>query len=200
MKNGRTPKPVKDQKLLQKLARNPENLFAKPFRQQYGALCFRQKDGCSEVEILVISSRQSGRWIIPKGWPVKKKMPHESAEIEALEEAGVSGRSNSSAVGCYTYLKELDDGKVVPCVVDVFEIEVTKTDKVFKERGQRVFDWVSPEEAARRVREVELKALLAHFKPTAMGETEAAEEPLTSTNSGPDEAEAPGLVEEVADR
>jgi len=69
----------------------PDKLFTGMFRQQYGALCFRQTEGAA-VEILVIPSRDSGRWIVPKGWPMKRKKPYEAA-IEAWEEAGIRGRS-----------------------------------------------------------------------------------------------------------
>ena len=113
----------------------------------------------------MITSRESGRWIIPKGWPMKGKAPHEAAAIEACEEAGVRGKVAKMPVGRYTYLKELDDGKVVPCVVEMFQIEVREVKAAFKEQGQRRLDWVSPDEAARRVREIELKSLLVNFKP-----------------------------------
>ena len=62
-------------------------------------------------------------------------------------------------------MKQLDDGKVVPCVVDVFQVEVTEVRQHFKEKGERLIDWVSPDEAARRVREIELKSLLVEFQP-----------------------------------
>ncbi|KAJ35672.1 DNA mismatch repair protein MutT, partial [Agrobacterium tumefaciens] len=117
------------------------------------------------VEILLVTSRTSGRWIIPRGWPMKRKKPHEAAAIEAWEEAGVRGRVRKEAVGRYTYLKMLDDGEVVPCVVDVFQIEVTGAETKFKERGERLVEWVRPDEAARRVRDIELKSLLVDFRP-----------------------------------
>ncbi|MBP1876335.1 8-oxo-dGTP pyrophosphatase MutT (NUDIX family) [Ensifer adhaerens] len=153
--------------LLQQLARNPDKLFGTTFRQQCGALCFRYKEGGSEIEVLVITSRESRRWIIPKGWPMKGKKPYEAAAIEAWEEAGVRGKVKKKSVGSYTYLKELDDGNVAPCIVEMFQIEVTEISTDFKERGQRVFDWVSPSEAAGRVREIELKSLLVNFNPNA---------------------------------
>lgn len=154
--------------LLRQLARRPEKLFSGAFRQQYGAICFRfMKDG-PDIEILLITSRESGRWIIPKGWPMKKRKPFEAAAIEAWEEAGVRGTVSKQPVGRYTYLKELDDGDVAPCIVDVFQIEVTEVRSDFKEMGERLLAWVSPDEAARRVREVELKSLLADFKPRRM--------------------------------
>lgn len=155
----------KSKPLLQQLARTPEKLFAGAFRNQYGALCFRYKDGGDEIDILVVTSRDSGRWIVPKGWPMKGSEPHEAAAIEAWEEAGVRGEVRKAPIGRYTYLKELDDGKVVPCVVDLFQLEVKESQTEFKEKGQRRLAWVSPEEAARRVREVELKSLLVTFRP-----------------------------------
>lgn len=164
-KRASKPKKGKSLTLLQQLARTPDKLFGKAFGQQYGALCFRYKEGGSEIELLVITSRESRRWIIPKGWPMKGKKPYEAAVIEAWEEAGVRGWAKKKPVGQYTYLKELDDGNVAPCIVELFQIEVTEIRTDFKEQGQRVFDWVSPSEAARRVREIELKSLLVNFKP-----------------------------------
>ena len=165
-KPGSPPAAGRSPTLLQQLARTPDKLFGKAFRQQYGALCFRYKEGGPEIEILIITSRESRRWVIPKGWPMKGKKPYEAAAIEAREEAGARGRAKKKSVGRYTYLKELADGNVAFCIVDIFQIEVTEIKTDFKERGQRVLNWVSPSEAARRVREIELKSLLVNFKPT----------------------------------
>ncbi|PDS76751.1 NUDIX hydrolase [Rhizobium sp. L43] len=163
-KKSRKPRSDKSQPLLRQLAAVPEMLFAGAFRQQYGALCFRYGNAGSAIEILVITSRESARWVIPKGWPMKGKKPFEAAAIEAWEEAGVRGVANKKPVGRYTYLKELDNGDVAPCIVDMFQIEVTEISSDFKERGQRILEWVSPDEAARRVREIELKSLLVQFE------------------------------------
>lgn len=157
--------PARPRTLLQQLAQVPDKLFRGAFEQQYAALCFRYASNGKDAEILLVTSRDSGRWIIPKGWPMKRKEPHEAAEIEAWEEAGVRGRARKKPVGRYTYLKMLDNGDVTPCIVDVFQIEVTEVDGKFKERGERRIDWVSPVEAARRVREIELKSLIVDFKP-----------------------------------
>ncbi len=165
IKKAKAPKAAKSKTLLQKLAETPEKLFSGAFRQQYGALCFRYVPDGSGFELLVVTSRDSGRWIIPKGWPMKGKKPFEAAAIEALQEAGISGKIRKKPVGCYTYLKLLDDGDVAPCIVDVFQIEATTFAEKFKEKGERKIAWVSPDEAARRVREIELKSLLIEFKP-----------------------------------
>ena len=68
-KEGKKSSPFKSKHLLKQLARTPAKLFANAFRTQYGALCFRYADNGHAIEILVITSRESGRWIIPKGWP-----------------------------------------------------------------------------------------------------------------------------------
>ncbi len=164
-KKSRKARPARPLTLLQQLAAVPEKLFTGAFRQQYAALCFRYAGSGEEIEILVVTSRVSARWIIPRGWPMKRKKPHQAAAIEAWEEAGVRGRVKKEAVGRYTYLKMLDNGDVVPCVVDVFQIEVTGEEASFKERGERLVEWVRPDEAARRVREIELKSLLVDFRP-----------------------------------
>ena len=169
-KKGAKSRAGTSQPLLKQLAARPEKLFSGAFRQQYGALCFRYRSGGPEpdhpeIEVLVVTTRDSGRWIIPKGWPMKKKKPHEAAAIEAWEEAGMRGTVSKHPIGRYTYLKELDDGDVVPCIVDIFQIEVEAAQSEFREVGQRVLDWVSPDEAARRVRELELKSLLVDFRP-----------------------------------
>ncbi|MFD1745641.1 NUDIX hydrolase [Rhizobium helianthi] len=153
----------KPRSLLQQLARVPEKLFDGGFRQQYAALCFRRIE--CEIQILLVTTRDSGRWVIPKGWPIKHKKPHQTAATEAWEEAGVRGAVKKKPIGRYTYLKLLDDGDVVPCVVDVFQIEVNEVQDRFKEKGERRIAWVSPDEASRRVRDIELKSLLVEFKP-----------------------------------
>lgn len=165
VKKDQKPHDARPRTLLQQLAQMPDKLFNSEFRQQYAALCYRQAANLDGVEVLVITSRDSGRWVIPKGWPMKRKKPHEAAEIEAFQEAGVRGRARKKPLGRYTYLKWLANGDVAPCVVEVYEIEVVEIASEYKELGQRVLAWVSPDEAARRVREVELKSLLVDFKP-----------------------------------
>jgi 8-oxo-dGTP pyrophosphatase MutT (NUDIX family) len=171
-KKAARPRPNKPKTLLQQLAVVPDKLFTGAFRKQYGALCFRNQE--QGLEILVVTSRDSGRWIIPKGWPMKRKKPHEAAAIEAWEEAGVRGEVLRKPVGHYTYLKLLDNGDVAPVVVDVFQLEVQEVRTNFKEQGERQLAWVTPDEAARRVREIELKSLLVDFKPRGKAKGPAA--------------------------
>ncbi|MBB4440074.1 MULTISPECIES: NUDIX hydrolase [Rhizobium] len=165
MKNDDKRQKNKAAGLLHQLALVPETLFKGGFMQQYGAVCFRYVGNEENIEILLITSRQSRRWVIPKGWPIKKKTPFETAAIEAFEEAGVEGTVRKKPIGRYTYLKELSADVVSPCMVELFQIEVKGLTDDFKERGERALAWVSPDEAARRVRELELKSLLVSFRP-----------------------------------
>jgi 8-oxo-dGTP pyrophosphatase MutT (NUDIX family) len=145
---------------LGRLAGAAETLFAGRSIEQYGAICFRRFEGRKDVEILLITSRDSGRWVIPKGWPMAGKLPHQVAEREAWEEAGVKGKARKKSFGYYTYLKALDSGETVPSVVQVHLLEVARLDEHFPEREQRRLQWFAPHEAAAHVREPELKSLL----------------------------------------
>jgi 8-oxo-dGTP pyrophosphatase MutT (NUDIX family) len=92
-------------------------------RTQYAALPFRH-NADADVEVMLVTSRDTGRWVIPKGWPVGRKAPHASAAREALEEAGVVGKVGRDSIGTYTYEKRLADGTFVICEVQVFPLEV----------------------------------------------------------------------------
>ena len=67
---------------------------------QVAALPVRRK-GDGDIEVLLITSRKTNRWIIPKGWPMKGKKRHEAAAQEALEEAGISGHVHKKPLGSY---------------------------------------------------------------------------------------------------
>ncbi|SCB34624.1 NUDIX hydrolase [Rhizobium hainanense] len=145
---------------LGRLADAAEKLFAGRSIEQYAAICYRRSPVLKDVEILLITSRDSRRWVIPKGWPIVGKLPHQVAEREAWEEAGVKGKARKKSFGYYTYLKSLDTGDTVPSVVQVHLLEVAELVERFPERGQRQLQWFSPNEAAAHVREPELKSLL----------------------------------------
>ena len=131
-------------------------------RTQFGALCYRINDG--KVEILLITSRGTGRWIIPKGWPMDGETPAGAAATEAWEEAGATGKLFHQVLGFYGYDKG-HAGERMPCVVAVFPLKVKKLSKQFPEAGQRKRRWVSRKKAAAMVSEPELRALILHFDP-----------------------------------
>jgi 8-oxo-dGTP pyrophosphatase MutT (NUDIX family) len=145
---------IDDRTHLQKLASRVGAIFDGQAVQQSGAICVREgKDG---KEILLITSRDTGRWVIPKGTVEKDEDPRHAAAREAKEEAGVSGKVSPKPLGYYTYVKGREG---VACMVSVYRLDVGKAKSDFPEAKARQLEWVSPLEAARRVDELELKGL-----------------------------------------
>ena len=130
-------------------------------RSQYGALCWRMHRG--RVEVLLITSRDTGRWVIPKGWPMADRRPDEAAAQEAWEEAGVTGESGGTALGLFSYDKARKTKEALPCVVTVYPLRVERLAARFPERAERRRRWFSAERAARLVAEPELRAMLAQL-------------------------------------
>jgi 8-oxo-dGTP pyrophosphatase MutT (NUDIX family) len=132
-------------------------------RTQYAALPWRKRDD-GAVEMLLITSRESRRWVIPKGWPMKDKAPEAAAAQEAYEEAGVIGKSVRKSLGVYHYDKRLRSGRSQHVRVMVYPLEVREARDIWPEMAERDRLWSSPAEAAGLVDEPELRALLAKFK------------------------------------
>ncbi|WP_114965454.1 NUDIX hydrolase [Alkalilacustris brevis] len=133
-------------------------LLRRPSELQVAALCIRMRDGRREV--LLITSRGSGRWILPKGWPMAGKTLAEAAAEEAWEEAGVRGRVEASALGGYSARKFGPGGLGRQSKVYVFRLEVARQEDDYPEAGQRKRKWVTPKRAAGMVREAGLRQLL----------------------------------------
>ena len=130
----------------------------KPMRQ-VAALCLREGEG-GRPEILLISSLHTGRWILPKGWPIRGHTLAESAQTEAWEEAGVRGVPAHSPLGQYSYRKITARGQAKLCTVQVFPIQVDSLADRYPEAGKRRRQWVGPETAATLVDEPDLQEML----------------------------------------
>lgn len=128
-------------------------------RSQFGAVCYREHKG--RTEILLITSRGKGRWILPKGWPMDDRTPAEAAATEAYEEAGVEGRAHPLCLGIYSYQK----GGHLPCVVALYAVKVDRLLRRFPERGERKRRWFTLKDAARVLEPPELSQILLHFDP-----------------------------------
>lgn len=139
------------------------NSSKRDVRTQFAALPYRiTRD---KPEILLITSRETGRWIIPKGWPEDGLSAADSAAVEAWEEAGIEGHVTGTCMGIYSYLKDLDSRDRLPIVVAVFPILVRRIRDNFPEKGQRKRKWFSRKKAAARVDEKELQQILKAFDP-----------------------------------
>ena len=122
------------------------------FYTQSAVIPYRERDG--DLEILMITSRKRKRWVIPKGVKEPELSPQESAAKEAHEEAGIEGTVSLKPIGTYQY-----DKWGGTCTVDVFTMNV-KTVLAEWEESFRDREWVSVDEAVRRVSETELKRIV----------------------------------------
>lgn len=136
-------------------------------RMQYAALCWRK--GEAGVEVLLITSRDTGRWVIPKGWPMPDLSPEAAAAREAWEEAGVEGVVNPVSLGSFGYLKDMAADPAVPCAVEVYDLQVESLASKFPEKAERKRQWFRPDEAATLVREPDLASLIESFAPPTEG-------------------------------
>ncbi|WP_317853167.1 NUDIX hydrolase [Ruegeria marisflavi] len=125
---------------------------------QYGALCYRFKG--ETLRVLMVTTRRTGRWILPKGWPMKGRDGAGAAAREAWEEAGVIGTVHASSVGLFFYSKILGKRGPVPCMVQVYPIHVSELADRYPERGERRRKWFSVAKAAKIAGEPDLARLL----------------------------------------
>lgn len=130
-------------------------------RQQYAALPWCETK--AGVEILLITSRETRRWVIPKGWPMITLAAHDAAAQEAWEEAGVRGEIGDTPLGAFRYRKRMKSGPPQRCRVDVYPLAVTVEAKDWPEKRQRQRRWVPALEAARMVEEPGLRLLIESF-------------------------------------
>ena len=145
---------------------------------QVGALCWR-RSAKGSLRVLLITSRDTGRWVIPKGWPMRNRSDAEAAAREAFEEAGVRGKIAARPIGLYGYPKVVAKGRAIACVVRVYPLRVTERLQTFPEHGQRRTKWFGPAKAARKVQEPELAKLIRGFDPDAAEPLVGAELPAS---------------------
>jgi 8-oxo-dGTP pyrophosphatase MutT (NUDIX family) len=145
---------------MKKIRKLPAAISAQEPGRQYAALPYRDKGG---LEILLLTSRETRRWVIPKGWPMAGKAPHDAAAQEAVEEAGVVGHVSKKTIGEFHYVKRLKNGAPLECAVTVFPLKVAKQLTRWPEQKQRTAHWFAAEEASELVEEFELGALILAF-------------------------------------
>lgn len=132
-------------------------------RRQVGALVWRMEDGV--LEVLLITSRDTGRFVIPKGWPMKGMSDAKAAAQEAFEEAGVVGKIAKKPFSHYRYNKIFGPGFALPCIVDVYAMQLDKKLKRWPEKFERKRYWMPLREAAQSVHEPDLRDLINRFVP-----------------------------------
>ena len=133
-------------------------VLQRPKMLQMAALCHRGNGTAREY--LLITSRDTGRWVIPKGWPIRGLSSKETALREAWEEAGVrTGVATQDPIGTYTYQKRRGGGMAVPVKTLVYSVAVDEVSAEFPEAEERDQRWVTASTAESLVIEPELKAI-----------------------------------------
>ena len=165
-------------------------IVGEPAVEQIAALPYRTRgDGpIGPTEILLVTSRGTGRWVVPKGNVGKREAAHVAAAREAMEEAGVAGAVCPSPIGSYFYRKTLGSGATVRAQVQVFPLAVTDELAAWAEDGQRTRQWFSLTEAADAVDEADLGSLIRGFR---------ASEVRALTNTAPLLARLGGVKEKL---
>jgi 8-oxo-dGTP pyrophosphatase MutT (NUDIX family) len=138
------------------------SVFSQPPRRQVAALCYRKRQG--KLEVMLVTSRGRGRWILPKGWHELEKAAHETAAIEAYEEAGIIGSANRKPFARFRSEKLMDTGLSVPTSVDVFLLKVDKQQAKFPEAGQRKLEWLPVRKAIKRADDPGVRKVLQLFE------------------------------------
>ena len=149
--------------------------------RQFAALPYRDRHG---LEILLLTSRETRRWVIPKGWPMKGLPPHSAAACEAVEEAGVFGRVSKKPIGKFDYIKRLTNGAPLHCTVEVFPLKVAKQLTHWPEQKERTVHWFAPQEASELVDEPDLRALILAFSE-AHASSQAKKKAKAEANMAP---------------
>ncbi|MEM9127978.1 MAG: NUDIX hydrolase, partial [Pseudomonadota bacterium] len=129
---------------------------------QIAALPMRY-DNTGRLRVLMVTSRDTGRWVMPKGWHMDGKKPWHAAEIEALEEAGAIGTISKHPIGQFYYDKRYESKNDVRCRVTLYPMIVEKLKRRWKERDERTRHWFSPGKAAKLVDEPDLSRLLKNL-------------------------------------
>lgn len=111
---------------------------------------------------MLVTSRATGRWIIPKGWPAVNLPPHLSAAKEAYEEAGVRGEAGSESIGVFRHRKTLSGRRLT---VNVYPLEVREQLDRWPERFQRQRRWFNVADAAHAVPDKSLRRIIKAFRP-----------------------------------
>lgn len=128
---------------------------------QYGVLPWRHTpDG---LQVLLVTTQNTRRWIVPKGWPEEGRTPQESAAREGYEEAGVKGAVADEAVGVFSHKKQLKSGQTITCRIRVYSMEVSDIADDWPEKSARQAKWCPVDEALMLVEESGLRRIIARF-------------------------------------
>lgn len=135
-------------------------------RAQFAVIAYRIVDG--KTKVCLITSRRTGRWIVPKGWPMARTSAAKAVSIEAFEEAGLKGNVHPDSLGLFAYEKRIVKKVSYPIIAFVYAMEVTKVMNTWPEAHQRKRKWFSPKKAAKKLSDEGLAQIVAAFDPDTL--------------------------------
>jgi predicted phosphate transport protein (TIGR00153 family) len=116
------------------------------------------------ADVMLITSRETRRWVLPKGNLIKGLDWHQAAAQEAFEEAGINGIPCPTAIGEYRYAKRRKDGTTRDVSVAVFPLAFLDQAAEWPEQDERETRWFGLREAARAIDEPVLAQLVGGFR------------------------------------
>ena len=128
---------------------------------QVAAIPFKYEP--DSLKVLLLTTRKTGKWIVPKGWPIEGLNFSQSAEQEALEEAGVKGLISKDPIGDFIYHKKIGPRRKVTCTVVTYGLHVTDQMSEWIEKGQREILWCSLLGAAKKVKNTGLRDIFQNI-------------------------------------
>ena len=137
--------------------------------RQIAALPYRTDANTPDdpIRVMLITSRETKRWVLPKGNIIAGLAAHEAAAREAFEEAGLHGIACPTPLGSYQYRKHRKDGSSLMLGVTVFPFAFTSQADEWPECAERETRWFTLTDAADAVDEPDLKALILAFQGVA---------------------------------
>jgi 8-oxo-dGTP pyrophosphatase MutT (NUDIX family) len=129
--------------------------------RQFAALPFRLRD--DDLEILLITTRKKRRWSVPKGWPIKRSTPQQTAATEAYEEAGVHGTMGTALIGQFKK-RRVRKKRSVLCEVKIYPLRVQYQRGDWPEKYERSRIWVTPRKAIKLIKKPGLRRAIKNFK------------------------------------
>ncbi|WP_245411961.1 NUDIX hydrolase [Methylocella silvestris] len=137
------------------------------------------------LEVLLITTRRSKRWIVPKGDPIKGLNPARSAAREAFEEAGVRGSVADKPFGSFRFHKTLEGAPSLLCHVRIYPLLVKEQMRDWPEAQQRDLCWFEPAEAQKAVNDRGLQELIARFAEKIEAKATRSRKSAVATASAP---------------
>lgn len=134
-----------------------------PLPIQTGALPWRIGPG-NRAEVLLVTGRNSGRWMIPKGWPMRGKSLAKAAAQEAFEEAGVKGTISTKPLGSFRHVKQHLIFRPLEVSILVHALSVKRELAKWPESGERERRWFTLAEAASSVDSKDLAQLILQLE------------------------------------